>query len=95
MIATATRPINGVQHAADVSTDPQTLSQWKQLVESRPESPWLWRPGPEARRLLGLPPTFGRRPRPLGNDWQSRFLASIVQDPQFRTAAVRAFRGQK
>jgi hypothetical protein len=73
--------------------DPRTLAEWEQLVADHPDSPHLWRPGPQGRRLLGLSRGFGREPKVWNRDRQNQFIATIVNSPEFRRACVHAFQG--
>ena len=54
-----------------------------------------WLPGRQGLRLLGLPYSFGQKPRPWAEKAQERFLSTLTEDPEFLAAVRMLIGGQR
>ena len=54
-----------------------------------------WLPGRQGLRLLGLPYSFGQKPRPWAEKTQERFLSTLTEDPEFLAAVRMLIGGQR
>jgi len=78
---------------AQIPWEPVTVEELVAVTDAYPDHSHLWRPGPEARRIMGLPDDFGRPAKLWTETEQRRFIATLVGEARFRLATIAALEG--
>ncbi len=68
--------------------DPSTVGELVAAVEAFPDQAHRWRPAPDECVRMGLPRSFGRRPKPYGDEYPARHLATLAAHRTFAQASV-------